>query len=137
MKWKLLAPITAVILFVCCDKNSFETRPQIKVKALNGNVVPLGGSLIVTLEVTDKQGDLGNGQFIYLPELLNKRRLASSVPNYIPVTVSIPKFPDKSKSDLELRIERAFIYKEIQSRPGQDKNDTIRIKIVVVDRGAN
>jgi len=131
--------ISALALFVlgACGKDNFQTTPQVKVKSLNGNLIPVGGGLVINLEATDKEGDLSEGELVYFPKLLNVRRLAPNIPDYTPVTQGIPKFPDNSKTDLELRLDRNFIYKDINARTGEDKNDTINIRIVVKDRAGN
>ena len=66
MKLALIIPvfiITAIVLSAC-QKNKFQTRPQIKIKDINGNVVPPGGVLIIRLEYTDKEGDLGQDTLV-------------------------------------------------------------------------
>ena len=137
MKLKFLVTAITILIISSCGKNNYKTNPQFKIKSLNGNVIPLGSTVVVSLEVTDKEGDMSEGQFIYYPTLLNKRRLAVNIPNYIPITEPIPKFPDNSKSEIELRVPRTALYKDINSRPGEDKNDTISIRIVVADRAGN
>ena len=57
MKTVLL--FAALILFglVSCNKDKFQTIPQLKFKSKNTDLVPLNGSLRVTLEYTDKEGN--------------------------------------------------------------------------------
>jgi len=137
MKWKIYVPVFVLVLSVACSKDNYKTQPQFKVKSLNGNVIPLGGTLVVTIEATDKEGDLGNGSYTYLPVLLNKRRLAVTSLPYASITEPIPGFPDNSKSDIDLRLARTSLFKDLNVRPGEDKNDTIAIKIVITDRAGN
>src|SRR3954471_779168 len=104
MKSYLLLFLSISIVLFACDKNKFETKPQIKVKSVNEGDVSFSGTVSVTLEATDKEGDLGKGSFTYLPQLMNKRRLQPGIPPYAPITVDIPDFPNKPKTELELHI---------------------------------
>lgn len=68
----------SVLLFcTACKKDKFTTAPQIKYKSLSHNVVEaVLGSVtpVITLHVTDAEGDLGNGvsgtSFVYMKNLL-------------------------------------------------------------------
>ena len=137
---KILIVILALsTIFVACGKNNYETKPQVKVKSTNGNVIPAIGDAVLatTFEFTDKEGDLGQGELTYYLELLNKRPLVNPGSKYQPITIPIPEFPDKSKGEMELRLQRSNIYLDIVAPPNQDKNDTIIVRAVVKDRAGN
>ncbi|ULQ57162.1 hypothetical protein KJS94_02985 [Flavihumibacter rivuli] len=133
---KLVPVLVLFAITTSCSKDKFQTTPSISIKE-ETSIVPVGGTLFVRMEYTDKEGDVSRGSLIYLPELLNTRRLAPNVPPYAPINLPVPDFPDNDKGEIELNLDWVNIYKEIQARPGQDKNDTIRIKLVVMDRENN
>ena len=139
MKKNLIVILVLSAAFIACSKNSYETKPQIKVKSTNGNVIPAIGDAVLstTFEFTDKEGDLGKGELVYYLELLNKRSLVNPGSKYQPISVPVPEFPDKSKGEMELRLQRSNIYLDIVAPPNQDKNDTIIVRAVVKDRAGN
>jgi hypothetical protein len=60
MKLHTLIGILAAIVLVACDKDSFTSRPQLKLKSVSTDFVPLNAPLQFTFEFTDKEGDLGD-----------------------------------------------------------------------------
>lgn len=128
---KKFIPLLFAIVLVACDKDKFETKPQIEIDSYNTKELPAGADLIINLKFTDKEGDLGQGQFTYIPERLNKRGLPPSVPNYTPVDLSIPEFSDHNKGEFELKLEWKNLHKSDR------ENDTINLKFVAVDREGN
>jgi hypothetical protein len=133
---KLFLIASALIIITSCNKDKFQTRPQISLNTYS-QTVPLNGYLDINLKYTDKEGDLGGGTFTYWPRLLNTRPLAAGLVDYTPITDTIPSFPNKNKGEIEFKLQRILIYKEIQAKPGDDKNDTMVVKIVVADRAGN
>ena len=120
-----------VCLLFACGKDSFETKPQMEIDAYNTKTLPPNADLVINLKFTDKEGDLTNGQFTYLPVRLNRRGLPPSVPNYSPVNVPIPEFNDHNKGEFELKVQWKFLHKSDR------ENDTIRIKFIATDRAGN
>jgi hypothetical protein len=49
--------LIAVVLFVACTKDKFTTKPQLKVKTINSTDIADDQILIITLDLTDKEGD--------------------------------------------------------------------------------
>jgi hypothetical protein len=140
MKYTLLI-VAALVVLMSCGKNNYQTKPQIKVKSVNTTTLPQNGDalLVTTYSFTDKEGDIKNGTFTYLPVLLNKRPLSNTTIGYQPIDLPIDfDIPDNSKADFELRLQRANIYLDIvQGAPTNDKNDTILIKAVFKDAAGN
>jgi hypothetical protein len=135
---KLLWSAPVLFFLIACDKDKFQTKPQISLKSIT-DYVPFQGILEVSLTFTDKEGDLGEGTLFYLPVLQNVRPLAPSIPlpPYDTVRYPIPEFPEKSKGEMKLNLNRNDIYKEIQQRGGTDKNDTLIFRIYVRDKAGN
>jgi hypothetical protein len=128
---KKFIPLLFSVVLLSCDKDKFETKPQIEIDSYNTKELPAGADLIINLKFTDKEGDLGQGQFTYIPVRLNKRGLPPSVPNYTPVDLSIPEFSDHNKGEFELKLEWKNLHKSDR------ENDTINLKFVAVDREGN
>ena len=137
MKWKLIVPAFLLILVTGCSKDKYQTTPQIRIKSLNGNLIPPQGALVITLEVTDKEGDLNSGEITYIPKLLNVRRLAPGIPDYLTITQPIPEFPGTSKVDVDLRLFWKDLHKDINKRQGEDANDTLSFRIALADKAGN
>jgi hypothetical protein len=58
MSAKILLTIIAFGFLIGCSKDSFTTKPQLKFKKVNTNVLKRGESMTFTLEVTDAEGDI-------------------------------------------------------------------------------
>lgn len=60
MKAKVLIVgiITVTIVAIACKKDQFTTRPQLKFKSVNGELILSNQSLVFLLQVTDKEGDI-------------------------------------------------------------------------------
>lgn len=129
---KKIIPFLFVTFLVACDKDKFETKPQIEIDSYNTKVLPPPPhpELIINLKFTDKEGDLGNGSFTYIPTRLNRRRLPAGQ-EYSDVTETIPEFSDHNKGELELRLAWKDLHRS------DLENDTIMFKFVVVDREGN
>ena len=132
MNRKLYMSAAVIILLVACGKDKFETKPQIKVKSMNGNVLTLGSTLGINLEFTDKEGDISKGRFVYFPVRLNKRPLPSNITSYLDsIPYDLPEFPDKSQGEIQLSLS----YNDLHKSPIE--NDTIKLRFVAVDRAGH
>ena len=65
---KLILPVLSVLVVVAiaCNKDKFQTKPTISVKSINGNFIPLNASLVITLDCTDKEGDVQDLSLIHI-----------------------------------------------------------------------
>jgi hypothetical protein len=120
----------SVCFLLACDKDKFETKPHIEIESYNTKELPPNANLVMNLNFTDKEGDLGNGQFTYIPVRINRRRLPQDQ-DYVPIPLPIPEFNDHNKGEFELKIEWKFLHKSDR------ENDTINFKFVAVDREGN
>jgi hypothetical protein len=133
---KLVPILSTVIIIAACSKNKYNTRPSLEVVD-ESSVVPRDGQIFVRLNFTDKEGDVARDSIYYQPELLNVRRPVGPR-EYAGVKDPLPDFPDKTKGEIELRLDHFLYYKEIaDNRPGVDKNDTLIIRFVLKDRAGN
>lgn len=74
MRYSLLFTI-AIFLFTACKKDKFTTAPQIDYKSISPKAINnTTTSLILTIGITDAEGDIGIGStdtaFVYLKNLL-------------------------------------------------------------------
>lgn len=58
MTTKILLTLIAFCFFIACSKDSFTSKPQLKFKKVNTNVLSRNQSITFTLEVTDAEGDI-------------------------------------------------------------------------------
>lgn len=127
----LIAAIVAIVI-VACEKNKFETRPQITIKSIDPTVIPLGGSLSIRLEYTDKQGDLGKDTLISIRRRLNRRGLTNAGSSPDTLHNIIPDFPNKGKGEFEIKFDGPRYL-----RQSDIENDSILFRFVAKDRGGN
>jgi hypothetical protein len=139
MKTSVLLTIIIALTIIACDKGKFETVPQIKVKSKNTDVVPFNGNLRVTLEYTDKEGDVDDSLLI-VRERLNKRG-----PIRLPASpYKIPTFPDIDEGEFEVNFRYNFDLtvglsplRIPGSNPAQFEPDTMLLKFVARDKAGN
>ena len=128
MRLKLFISVAAIASLASCGKGSFETKPQIKIKSISGNVVPVNGNLNINLSYTDKEGDLSEGIIFYKPKRLNIRPYT---PDYVPVTSTLPEYPKNPEGEIQL----TFLWQNLHK--SDQENDTISIRFAVTDKAGH
>jgi len=132
MKWKALFALACITVVIACSKDKFQTRPQIKIKSMNGNIIPVGADLIIRLEFTDKEGDLGEDTLLSIRNRTNLRPLPPGGSSPDTIYNIIPEFPDKNKGELEVKYNwTTYLHQS------DVENDTIFFKFVAKDRGGH
>lgn len=126
---KKFIPFLFVLFLVACDKDKFETKPQIEIESYNTKVLPPHANLIINLNFTDKEGDLGNGTFTYHPIRLNRNKRDTTT--YPSVNLTIPEFNDHNKGEFQLNLRWVDLHKSDR------ENDTIDFEFEVIDREGN
>lgn len=125
----ILLVAATCILIAACSKDSYETKPTIKIKDYNTREVVQNQTLTITLEYFDKEGDLGQG-WVY--GILDRQNVnPSNIPNATELMVPLPKFPDRDHGEIEFRIA----YRSLEHTSYE--NDTFLIRVFVADRDAN
>lgn len=89
MKLSLLVLSVLVVVAIACNKDKFLTKPTISVKSINGDYIPLNGTFIITLDCTDKEGDVQDSVII-IKKRLNSRVVAT---NRDTLRYKFPSFP--------------------------------------------
>ena len=132
MKLKVLITFIAVIVIIACNKGNYQSTPTLKIKSLNGNVVPPGATLTISLEYTDKEGDLSQDTLLSIRRRLNRRPLPAGGVSVDTLHNIIPKFPEKVKGEFDVSFDWATYLHQ-----SDIENDTIIFKFVVKDRAGH
>jgi hypothetical protein len=138
MKILVVLAVLAVVAS-SCDKDKFQTKPTVTLKGISGDFVPQNGSLVIDLEVTDKEGDVQDSVIII------KRRLNKRVVTTIRDTIryTIPLFPFTPKTQVQVTLDYQAILSALNpptipgSNPPQRELDTLQLRIAVRDRAGN
>jgi hypothetical protein len=127
------------LLSVGCSKGKYETKPQITVTSVTPDPVPLGSSVRITLECTDKEGDVADSIYIIRERLNVKNPRTQAALIY-----KIPDFPSAPKIDIQVDLDYS---KDLTiqipairipgSNPLRNEPDTMRLKFVAVDKAEN
>lgn len=139
MKTGLLLSSLFVIAFIACSKDKFQTKPQLKFISKNTDEVPQNGTLRVTLEYTDKEGDVDDSIIVV------RQRLNKKAPVTLPASpYPIPKFPAITKGEFEITLTYQFglIFglspiRIAGSNPARNEPDTLNLKFVARDKAGN
>lgn len=148
----MLAFSFAMILFVACSKDKFETKPTIEIKSISPNPLPANSvPLVVDLEYTDKEGDLATDSAIFVKKIrINQKKVGVTVRDsfWLPLPGDVPK---KTKGVIRLTLDYELYAKSAQD-PGnpaapdslifrfamrdaaQHVSDTVESGLVVVER---
>jgi hypothetical protein len=139
MKTKILLTFIIALAAFACGKDKFQTIPQLKLKSVNTDVVPLNGNLRLTIEYTDKEGDVDDSLFVV------RQRLNSRGPVTLPSAIyNIPDFPDTNKGEFQVTLE--YITQLTAglspirvpgSNPARNEPDTLLLKFVAKDKAEN
>lgn len=125
--------ISAVfVLLLACSKDKFQTKPQISIKAYSTKELAIGQTMDITFTYTDKEGDLGDGKFIYYVKRQNIKPADNGAvyPDSVVNTIS-PDLPNIDKGDINLH----FSYFDLKL--SNVESDSVLIKFQVVDRAGN
>jgi hypothetical protein len=116
-----------IVAVVSCNKDKFQTKPQIKIKSTNyEEVVPKTGTLRINLEFTDKEGDVSDSILIV------RERLNLKSPAVLPaLPYKIPAFPNNSQGEIQVDLDYDFGL-TLGLSP-----DTMNLKFVVSDKAGN
>ena len=139
---KLLLLLTVVVAAAACDKDQFQTKPQIKIISVSNEVVPKPTTgptyTSVLLEFTDKEGDV-DSSIVFARQRLNKR-------NVTPIQsekFTVPEFPDKQKGEIELllsgtiNLSKNFTALRIPGTADTFEPDTLKLSFVLADKKGN
>lgn len=130
---RYLPLIIVVSGIVACGKDKLNTKPSIEIKNISSTEILPGEQLIINLNYTDKEGDLGGGQLTYIRNRLNIKPIPDAPSNDKTDTIDrpLPDFPKTTSGEIELKIDGAFMSED------PFENDTMFFRIFVKDSGGN
>lgn len=134
---KIFAFSLLILALAACNKDKFQTKPQIKIKSESGNLIPnvTGAAFQVVLEFTDKEGDIDDS-IIVVRQRLNRRNTAPKRT----FGIALPKFNGATQGEIELILDRtnflALALPPIGNPPNTER-DTLSLKFVLQDRQKN
>jgi len=139
MKIRIWLAVIIVLGIIACGKDKFQTIPQLTLKSMNPEVVPVNGTLRLNIEYTDKEGDVSDSLFIV------RQRLNVRGPVQLPQSpYDVPDFPhtDKGEFEVSLAYQIGLIFglpplRIPGSNPVKNEIDTLRLKIVAKDKAGN
>lgn len=120
-----------VFVVVACNKDKFETKPHIEINSYNTKEVFPSQDLVIDLEYTDKEGDLGGGTLWANLQRLNQRPLPPNTNKADTLVIPITSFPTHDKGSLSFTLNYGFL----KEHPSE--NDTIQIHFAVTDIAGN
>jgi hypothetical protein len=126
-------------IIIACSKDKFQTKPQITIKSVSSDIIPLNSGLRVLLEFTDKEGDVSDSVYFI------RERLNQTSPTVLPAKMyGIPDFPNTSKGEIEVDLDYNLdltVGMLPLSKPGTTppsyQPDTMNLKFVVQDKAGN
>jgi hypothetical protein len=134
MKTKILLTILVVTLLAACSKDKYQTKPQLKYKKVNTQLLHPNEFLIFTIEVTDAEGDIQDSIWI---EKLVPNCTASNFKS----GVRMPDFtPTKDlKADIEVKYFYGIDpnYANITGPRCPRRNDTATFRFYIKDKAKN
>jgi hypothetical protein len=139
MKTSVTLAAIIVLAILGCGKDKFQTVPSLRVKSVSTDVVPLNGSLRVTLEFTDKEGDVHDSIWVK-KKRINLRTTATLRDSLV---YKIPTYPDKNSGEFEITLDFQSILSAINppnipgSNPPRKEPDTLNVKFAVRDKAGH
>jgi len=124
------------LALLACDKDKFETVPQVEIKSLSPDVVVNDGFFSLTATIRDKEGDLQD------TILLVQKYFVVGAPNHLTVDTSrfsLSDFGFPNTSEIELQAN--FSYNEIRDRyiyvSGFNTDREYAVGIIAKDKANN
>ncbi|MBC7873369.1 MAG: hypothetical protein H7Y01_05200 [Ferruginibacter sp.] len=139
MKLSFFVLPALVVITIACNKDSFQTKPTIRVKSINGNFIPLNGTFVLTLECTDKEGDVQDSVII-IKRRLNKRVVATLRDT---LRYEFPVFPKSTRTQVQATLDYQSILSALNppfipgSNPARREVDTLILRLAVRDNAGN
>jgi len=139
MKLSLFVLSALIVVTIACNKDKFQTKPTISVKSINGNFIPLNGTFVITLECTDKEGDVQDSVIIIKKRL--NRRVVATIRDTL--RYKFPVFPTNTKTQVQATLDYQSILSAFNpptipgSSPPQKEVDTLILRMAVRDNAGH
>jgi hypothetical protein len=129
MTKRFIALCLACAIF-SCGKETFQSKPQLRIKSISGNVVPVGSDLQIKMRLTDKEGDFTDTVWVRKSTTrCNQSNFVDSFLYRIP-----PETPRTNNFDGEVLV--TFTY-AIELQPRCNRNDTATFSFWMKDKKGN
>lgn len=123
---------------VACRKDKVETKPHVSFQSFNTDVITQpSDALRVTLEFTDKEGDLDS--LFVVRQRMNARGV-----DYRLLPYGVPEFSGQNKGELLVTLNYSFdltsnlnALRISGSVPAENEPDTLQLKFYVKDKAGN
>ena len=128
----------ALLALTACDKDKFNTKPTLTIKAISSYNVPVSGNVSFRFDFTDKEGDISN--LLYVKKIRTNRRVVPTLRDSF--ALSVPQFPKKQNGEVEVRMEYqnyliSAINPPTSGVPPKAENDTLIFKFCLKDEANN
>lgn len=126
----------ALLLFVACSKDKFQTKPNIEIKSISPNPLPKGADLIIDLEYTDKEGDLTTDSAIYIKKIRINQRQTQTVRDSF--WIALPgEVPKNTKGAIRLTLGYENYVKSASNPGNPPAPDSLIFRICMRDASKN
>lgn len=139
MKFSLLVFTVFIVVMAACNKDKFQTKPTISIKSINTNFIPLNGTFVITLECTDKEGDVQDSVIIIKKRL--NRRVVATIRDTL--RYKFPVFPKNTRTQVQATLDYQIILSALNppfipgSNPPQRELDTLILRLAVRDNAGH
>lgn len=135
---RIYGVILLAVLAIACNKDKFQTKPSLKLKSINGDIIPQGSALQVDFEFTDKEGDVNDT--LYVKKIRINTIKAATIRDSFPLQV--PSFPENNQGTIRVLLDHSFYLASAITPPkdpatGRNMNDTLLLKFALKDRANN
>jgi hypothetical protein len=127
-----------ILALAACNKDKVETKPHLKFKSFNSDVIPIGSDVLITLNFTDQEGDLDSVYVIR--QRINQR----SFPNSQLIDLGVPKFGGQNSGELQIGLDYGlqltFNLSSLRipgSNPAVFEPDTLNLRFYAKDKAGN
>ena len=135
---KILYSTFIFVALASCDKDKFQTKPQIEIDSYNTKELGPNSDLVITLKYTDKEGDLSTGDMYININRLNVVPVPSSCTGCDkPDTLryKLAPFPENPQGTILVTLPYSNQQFALKEHP--TINDTIQFKFAVADIEGN
>lgn len=127
---KRFIALTLSLIFFSCGKETFQSKPQLRIKSVSGSVVPIGSDLQISMRLTDKEGDFVDT--IWVKKSTTRCTQSNFVDSFL---YRIPAETPRTKNfDGEVLV--TFTY-AIELQPRCNRNDTATFSFWMKDAKGN
>ncbi|HTQ28393.1 MAG TPA: hypothetical protein VMI35_09705 [Puia sp.] len=136
MKTTHVLLVCGLMAAVACTKSGSD-QLTLKIASVSGNVVPIGASLAVTLDFTEKGNVIDS---IYMIKLRINQDSTATIRDSIPY--GVPSYPKSSKGQLQLMLDHdidlaSAIDPPTIGNPPQNESDSLILRFYAKDAANN